>query len=171
MFAGGGGGQLERYIPQQRVVHFDLKGAPPKLSYLKNIFPLLKEAGATALLIEYEDMFPYWGPLGNVSARNCYSKQDIQTILGWASQNDLMAIPLIQTFGHLEFVLKLEEFKQLREASPFPQSLCPSQDEGWKLVTEMIDQGEGRTIVGVRNERLLVGLNSHLCLKIYSKTF
>ena len=137
-----GVGQLQdRYVPEQRVVHLDLKGAPPKLSFLKNIFPLLKEGGATTLLIEYEDMFPFWGPLRNISARNSYSKQDIQTILGWAAQNDLSVIPLIQTFGHMEFVLKLEEFKHLRESNPFPQSLCPSRDESWNLVTEMIDQG------------------------------
>jgi hypothetical protein len=42
----------------------------------------------------------------------------------------------------MEFVLKLEEFKHLRESSPFPQSLCPSLDESWKLITQMIDQGK-----------------------------
>ena len=56
------------------------------MSYLKNIFPLLKEAGATALLIEYEDMFPYFGPLRNISAKNAFSTQEIQTMLTWASQ-------------------------------------------------------------------------------------
>jgi len=69
-----------RYIPQHRVVHLDLKGAPPKLSYLKSIFPLLKDAGATAILIEYEDMFPFWGPLRNVSAGNALTTHDVQTI-------------------------------------------------------------------------------------------
>ena len=58
------------YIPRHRVVHLDLKGAPPKPSYFKSLFPLLQDAGATALLIEYEDMFPYWGRLKNISAKN-----------------------------------------------------------------------------------------------------
>ena len=40
-----------RYIPHHRVVHFDLKGAPPKLSYFKEIFPVIREAGATAILL------------------------------------------------------------------------------------------------------------------------
>ena len=26
-------------------------------------------SGATDLLIEWEDMFPYWGPIANISAR------------------------------------------------------------------------------------------------------
>lgn len=52
---------LDSYIPKQRLVHFDLKGAPPKISYLKKIITLSKELGATGLLMEYEDMFPFWG--------------------------------------------------------------------------------------------------------------
>ena len=46
-----------RYIPHHRIVHFDLKGAPPKLSYLKEIFPMIKNAGATAILIGMNIIF------------------------------------------------------------------------------------------------------------------
>lgn len=81
-----------RYIPKHRVVHLDLKGAPPKLSYIKTILPLIREAGATALLIEYEDMFPFWGPLKNISAKNCYTAQEIQKIQVLAAQNNLVKL-------------------------------------------------------------------------------
>ena len=129
-----------RYIPHHRVVHLDLKGAPPKLSYLKELLPLMREAGATAILLEYEDMFPFWGILRNVSAKNAYSQHDVQNLQKWASQNDLIVIPLVQTFGHMEFVLKLDEFKDLREVPIYPQSICPSQDRSWTIIQEMIDQ-------------------------------
>lgn len=129
-----------RYIPHHRVFHLDLKGAPPKMSYIKSMLPVLKEAGATALLVEYEDMFPFWGALRNVSAKNAYTQKDVQNLQKWAAQNDMIVIPLVQTFGHLEFVLKLDEFKSLREVPIYPQSLCPSQDKSWTLVTEIIDQ-------------------------------
>ena len=130
----------QRYIPRRRVVHLDLKGAPPKLSYLKELMPLFKHAGATTLLVEYEDMFPFWGELKNLSALNAYTKEDVGLLLSYAKASSLEVIPLVQTFGHLEMALKLEEFMELRETPQFSQDLCPSRDGSWKLVKAIIDQ-------------------------------
>jgi len=49
-------------------------------------------------------------------------------------------IPLVQTFGHLEFVLKLEEHVELREVPKYPQVLCPSNNRSMDVVRMMIDQ-------------------------------
>ena len=129
-----------KFIPRRRVVHFDLKGAPPKISYLKTLFPLLRSAGATTLLMEYEDMFPFWGHIKNISALNAFTKEDVAEILDAARENQLEVIPLVQTFGHLEMALKLEEFRDLREVPYHPQAVCPSQNGTWTLVTAIIDQ-------------------------------
>ena len=48
----------KRFIPELRIVHIDLKGAPPKLDYLKRILRLVKEAGGNSILLEYEDVSP-----------------------------------------------------------------------------------------------------------------
>ena len=88
-----------RYLPRRRVVHIDLKGAPPKVSYLKSLFPLVKRAGATHLLMEYEDMFPFEGKLENISATNAYSKADLKLVLDTCRELEFEVIPLIQTFG------------------------------------------------------------------------
>ena len=122
------------------MVHLDLKGAPPSISYLKDIFPLLKKAGANTLLIEYEDMFPYWGKMVNASALNAFTVKQIQELLNAAKAHQLEVIPLVQTFGHMEHVLKLEEFLSLREVPNNPISICPSKDQAFPLVKEMIDQ-------------------------------
>ncbi|XP_064465727.1 hexosaminidase D-like isoform X3 [Ornithodoros turicata] len=128
------------YIPEQRYVHLDLKGAPPKVSYMKQVFPLLHEAGANGLLLEYEDMFPYEGTLAPVRAKNAYTKEELAEILEAARQNELEVIPLVQTFGHMEFVLKLPEFRHNRETDEHPTALCPSRNDSFTLVTAMVDQ-------------------------------
>ena len=105
-----------------RIVHLDLKGAPPRISYYEDFFPLIRSLGATGVLIEYEDMFPFSGPLlQDLPAYNAYSVSDIKRILHLAAVNDLQVIPLIQTFGHLEFLLKLQKFMELREVQKYPQ--------------------------------------------------
>lgn len=127
-------------VPKMRLVHLDLKGAPPKISYFKQIFPLLKAAGANGIMIEYEEMFPYWGPISSIKSDQSYTKDDVRAINELAKINSLQVIPLVQTFGHLEFVLKLPEWRHLREVDMYPMALCPSKNESFTLVTTMIDQ-------------------------------
>ncbi|XP_012632723.1 hexosaminidase D [Microcebus murinus] len=125
---------------EMRFVHLDLKGAPPKVSYLSKVFPLFRALGANGLLIEYEDMFPYEGPLRLLRARYSYSPSEIKEILRLASLNQLEVVPLVQTFGHMEFVLKHAAFAHLREVEPFPNTLNPHEAESLALVGAMIDQ-------------------------------
>ncbi|XP_075222877.1 hexosaminidase D-like isoform X2 [Lycorma delicatula] len=128
------------YVPPQRLLHLDLKGAPPLVSYLKRILSLAKELGATGVLLEWEDMFPWTGTLSPLAARNAYSRQEVLDIIETAASNQLEVIPLIQTFGHVEFALKYAEFADLREVAESPQALCPSLNSSLDLVHQMVDQ-------------------------------
>ncbi|XP_035198541.1 hexosaminidase D isoform X3 [Oxyura jamaicensis] len=100
---------------RQRLVHLDLKGAPPRAAYLGQVLPLLRALGATGLLLEYEDTFPYTGPLEPLRAPHAYSHQELRELLGLAKEQGLEVVPLVQSFGHMEFVLKHKEFAHLRE--------------------------------------------------------
>ncbi|KAK9890873.1 hypothetical protein WA026_012217 [Henosepilachna vigintioctopunctata] len=128
------------YIPKKRIVHLDLKGAPPLISYFRRFFPFIRNLGATGLLIEYEDMFPFDGVLKNLSAKNSYTKAQIIEILNLAAESHLEVIPLIQTFGHLEFALKLQDFSKLREIPNIPQALCPNRNGTLDFIREMVNQ-------------------------------
>ncbi|KAF5292454.1 hypothetical protein FQA39_LY14001 [Lamprigera yunnana] len=128
------------YVPKQRIIHFDLKGAPPKVSYYKKIFPLIKTMGATGVLLEYEDMFPYSGILSDIKAKNAYSVEDVLEILKFAAESKLEVIPLIQTFGHVEFALKHGNWSKLREVPESPQALCPTRNGTMEFINEMVKQ-------------------------------
>ncbi|XP_005407253.1 PREDICTED: hexosaminidase D isoform X2 [Chinchilla lanigera] len=125
---------------KMRLVHLDFKGAPPKVSYLSEIFPLFRALGANGLLIEYEDMFPYEGHLRLLRATHAYSPSEVTEILRLARCSELEVIPLVQTFGHMEFVLKHSAFAHLREVAFFPNTLNPHEAESLALVSAMIDQ-------------------------------
>ncbi|XP_034360769.1 hexosaminidase D isoform X3 [Arvicanthis niloticus] len=125
---------------KMRLVHLDLKGAPPKVSYLSEVFPLFHALGANGLLIEYEDMFPYEGHLRLLRAKHAYSPSEVTEILRLARLSELEVVPLVQTFGHMEFVLKHAAFAHLREVALFPNTLNPHEAESLALVQAMIDQ-------------------------------
>uniref|UniRef100_A0A914V1A8 beta-N-acetylhexosaminidase n=1 Tax=Plectus sambesii TaxID=2011161 RepID=A0A914V1A8_9BILA len=132
--------RLKRPFVGNRIFHFDLKGAAPKVAYFKEMFAFLKTIGATGILIEWEDMFPYEGILADVRNGNAYTKKEIATILNWAVEYELDIIPLVQTFGHLEWILKLEKFAKYRQVERYPQVICLADDEAVDLVKTALNQ-------------------------------
>ncbi|XP_022819075.1 hexosaminidase D-like [Spodoptera litura] len=121
-------------------VHFDLKGSPPFISYLIILLSTLKRYGVNSVLMEYEDMFPYDGKLANLSSEIAYTKPELTEFLVAAKQLNIEVIPLVQTFGHMEFVLKLEEFYRQREVPYNPADICPSQKGSLNLIRDMLTQ-------------------------------
>ncbi|VDK59664.1 unnamed protein product [Cylicostephanus goldi] len=151
-----------KFIPNRRIIHLDLKGGAYKVGtlpeFLSELFFFFNRIRATGVLIEWEDMFPYTGNLSDAVNGNAYSMENVREkntyppktfshfstsveyILKEAKRHRLEVIPLVQTFGHLEWVLKLEKFAHLREDSRFPQVICFPEPEAWELITDMIDQ-------------------------------
>uniref|UniRef100_A0AAR2J8A9 beta-N-acetylhexosaminidase n=1 Tax=Pygocentrus nattereri TaxID=42514 RepID=A0AAR2J8A9_PYGNA len=126
----------------KKLVHLDLKGAPPKISYLHELIHLFADLGATGILVEYEDMFPYEGELKILqsNAHPPYSREDIISIQEIAHSRGLEIIPLVQTFGHFEFVLKHSTFRKLREVNHCLGTLNPHSKQGVALVLKMLHQ-------------------------------
>uniref|UniRef100_A0A8D2QSX9 beta-N-acetylhexosaminidase n=2 Tax=Zosterops lateralis melanops TaxID=1220523 RepID=A0A8D2QSX9_ZOSLA len=123
----------------------DLPGhspAAPRVSppSLPQVLPLLHALGATGLLLEYEDTFPYTGPLEPLQAPHAYSPAELRALLSRARAQGLDVVPLVQSFGHMEFVLKHREFAHLREVKALPNALNPHKEESLALVKAMIDQ-------------------------------
>ena len=92
------------------LVHLDFKGAPPNPEYLATIFPRMRKWGCTGLVMEWEDMLPYTGALRCIRNVEHYTKDEVNFILKSADDAGLDIIPLVQTFGHLEYVLKYPQF-------------------------------------------------------------
>jgi hexosaminidase len=124
-----------------KLVHLDLKGSPPKLNYVKTLIPYYKSLGATGVLIEYEDFFPYQNELEAIANQNHYTQSELEQILELLKSNDMIVIPLIQTYGHLEFVLKLKQYAYLREDEKYFNVISPCLNDTYeKVLFRLIDQ-------------------------------
>ncbi|XP_073345995.1 hexosaminidase D [Pagrus major] len=126
----------------KKLVHLDLKGAPPRVEYLHKLIDLFSKLGVDGLLVEYEDMFPYEGELKLLQAttQHTYSREEVLSMQEFAKSKGMEVIPLVQTFGHMEFVLKHRPMWNLREVPYCVGTLNPHKDEGVKLVMEMLRQ-------------------------------
>ncbi|RCN36379.1 glycosyl hydrolase family 20, catalytic domain protein [Ancylostoma caninum] len=105
-----------------------------------DLLDLVARSGATGILLEWEDMFPWTGQLEVARSSDAYSMDDVRAILSKAKSLDLDIIPLVQTFGHLEWFLKLEQFRKYRENDAFPQVLCLGDTEGVDIVKDALKQ-------------------------------
>lgn len=85
-------------------------------------------------------MFPFDGVLSTIKAKNAYTLQEVQDILQLAADSKLEVIPLVQTFGHVEFALKRPEWVKIREVPGSPQALCPSRNSSLDFIAEVINQ-------------------------------
>ena len=92
------------------------------------------------ILIEYEDMFPFEGLLKDVAALNHYNKSDLYNLLITSKPLGLEVIPLVQTFGHMEFILKHGQFANMRDSPQMPESICPCHEHAMNLIGMYIDQ-------------------------------
>lgn len=54
--------------------------------------------------------------------------------------NGIEVIPLVQTFGHMEYVLKLEKYRRLRELDASPGEICPTKYQSKELIKEILSQ-------------------------------
>lgn len=126
----------------KKLVHLDLKGAPPRISYLHELIHLFADLGASGILVEYEDMFPYEKELKVLQSKvhPPYSREEILSFQDIAHSRGLEIIPLVQTFGHLEFFLKHSTFEKLREVHNCLGTLNPHSEQGVSLVLEMLHQ-------------------------------
>lgn len=98
-------------------------------------------------------MFPYTDKLSKLARHSAYNAATIRLIekvwlfliaknlyFQHLNENGLELIPLVQTFGHMEFVLKHSEFASLSENVSASNTICPSNDRSIWLIRELLAQ-------------------------------
>lgn len=122
-----------------RAFHLDLKWQHYRFDRYLGLLDDLAEWGYNAVVLEYENMFPYRSCPTAVH-RDAWTMKQIRQFVERARTRKIQVIPLMQCFGHLEFVLRLPKYRHLAENPKTPSELCPCKDGAAELVHAMIDE-------------------------------
>lgn len=118
--------------------HLDLRNEVMKMSSLKELATKLSRGGVNMLIMEWEDTFPYENhPL--VSGRYSYSREEIKDFTRHCNSLGIDVVPLQQTFGHVEYILRYDKYAHIREDSRDYSQVCPLNEESSLLFSELID--------------------------------
>jgi hypothetical protein len=108
--------------------HLDMRIQVMKMPALKALATDLRKKGINTLLVEWEASYPFReAPV--VSNRYAYTRTEISDFTRYCAGIGLDVIPLQQSFGHVEYILRHQRFVQLREDERDFSQVCPAQTE------------------------------------------
>ncbi len=93
------------------IAHLDFKGVLPRPEYLPQLLQNLSDLKYDGILVEYEDIFPFECADFSVDSSEKWSRETLQSFLAEAARLNLQVIPLQQTLGHFEYVLRWNSFR------------------------------------------------------------
>jgi hexosaminidase len=121
-----------------RGVHLDLKGCPPTFARLLDLLNVIAAARYNAVLVEWEDQFP-WTVDARFRSPTAYTPDQVRRFHGAAAGHGIEVIPLVTCLGHMETPLSLPEYAPLREVPHRSDVLNPLADGAGKLIAAMVD--------------------------------
>ncbi|MBE2205008.1 MAG: family 20 glycosylhydrolase [Chthoniobacterales bacterium] len=121
-----------------RAFHLDLKGLPPTPKRLNELVSLGKAAGFNAVLVEWEDQFPWKEK--RYRSETAYTKSEVAGFHAHCAALGMQVIPLVQCLGHMETWLRLPEHERLREVPRFVDVLHPLARGAGELVAGLVKE-------------------------------
>lgn len=122
-----------------RGVHLDLKGVPPTFERLVGLLDLFKAARYNAVLVEWEDTFP-WEIDDRFRCETAYTPQQVRDFHHACEERGIEIIPLVQCLGHMETPLTVPDYHGMREVPWRADVLNPLADGARELVQTMVDE-------------------------------
>lgn len=123
-----------------RGAHLDLNAQTLTFDYVSQIISRLGSMGYNTLVLEYGNRFPY-ANTPDIAAPHALTAEQIRELVRLAGQYGMQVVPLIQSLGHFEFVLKHKAYADLCENLDSPEfQLCPSHPQSVPLVCAMLDE-------------------------------
>ena len=127
--------------PTQRLAgfHIDMNIAQFRGPYLKSELKALAARGYNAILWEVENNIR-WETCPECVSPDAFSKAEFKAILAYSRSLGLEPIPLLQTIGHCEYVLKNERYKPLAEVPDRIDQYCPRNPEVTAFLKKWVNE-------------------------------
>lgn len=116
--------------------HLDLRIQVMKMPALKAFARQLSEHGVNTLVMEWEATYPY-REHAVISNRYAYTREEVVDFVKYCNGLGIDVIPLQQSFGHVEYILRHWRYRELREdqkdysqVNPTKEELCKNAFQG-----------------------------------------
>jgi len=129
-------GQIPTLVPQlTEAENFDIKGfhldlriQVMKPAALHLFAKQLVDFGINTLVMEWEASYPY-ETHAVISNELSYTNEEIESFIAYCDSIGLDVIPLQQCFGHVEYILRHDRYRELEEDPKQISQLCPREFE------------------------------------------
>ncbi|WP_246310995.1 glycoside hydrolase family 3 N-terminal domain-containing protein [Paenibacillus xylanilyticus] len=121
-----------------RAMNLDLRQTFSKPELLTAYLAEFARYKTNAVLIEYEDKFPFQAYPEFAHSKHALSRSQLEELKRNAHEHFIEIIPLQQSFGHLEYVLRHKAWRHLRETEQSTGEICPSHPESFGLITKLL---------------------------------
>ena len=123
-----------------RLQHLDLKGVRPTPDYLMQLLDRFAAFKINGILLEIEDYIRY-DSHPSVAHPDALPKEFWRKFAARAQALHIEVTPLLQTWGHLQYILRKPAYRHLAETGKgMISEICPEHPETWALLRAMIDE-------------------------------
>jgi hexosaminidase len=109
-----------------KAFHIDLRIQVMKLPALMELAHHLHDEGINTIIMEWEASYPYSNE-SIISNELAYTRAEVKIFIDYCTRLGIDVIPLQQTFGHVEYILRHYKYAGLREDPKDFSQVCPSE--------------------------------------------
>jgi len=111
-----------------RGFHLDLRIQVMKMPALRAFVKTLSENGINTLLMEWEATYPF-EQHRVIANRYAYTREEVKSFIAYCNQLKIDVIPLQQSFGHVEYILRHARYALLREDDRDYSQVNPTKEK------------------------------------------
>ncbi|MDD2708656.1 MAG: glycoside hydrolase family 20 zincin-like fold domain-containing protein [Verrucomicrobiae bacterium] len=122
-----------------RGVHLMLQDSIPDPGWFHEAFDRLAGYKINSVIMEYEDKFPYRKHAA-INHPLAFGRRQIKELNDRAGSLQIQIIPLLQSLGHVEYILKHDAYARLRERADSGFEYCPLHPGAFALFKDLADE-------------------------------